>query len=319
MNYNEKIVLVGGGGGVYQIGRYLKHKRPNITTVQTAFDAGGHSGRLRDERGVLPPGDLRQAILALVDDSKQSLIRRVLSHRFSPKNGSSIDGVSLGNLLLTALIEINNGNVPAGIAQLSEIAGVPEHIKILPVSLDDANLVVTFDDGTTMQGEGLIDTRHPSDKRRIVSADLTPSAHIYVAAYKALVEANKIVFCPGDFWTSLIPNTRVKGFWEAMQEATAQTIMVTNIMTKKSETDGFEASTFASTLCNHIGRPLDVVLCNVGKIPDSVAESYAKEESFPVKTDLEIYAKKVVTGDFVSVTGGIIRHHKRVTSAIAEL
>jgi uncharacterized cofD-like protein len=147
-NIHESIVLIGGGGGVYRIAQSLKHIRPNITTIQTVFDDGGHSAQLRDERGMLPPGDLRQAILALSDDTCQPLLRQLLAFRFDHK-ASSLDGATFGNLMLTALTEIS-GNLPSAIEGMCQIFRVQG--KVLPVSLDSAHLVVALSDGTKIEG-----------------------------------------------------------------------------------------------------------------------------------------------------------------------
>lgn len=174
--FNENIVLVGGGGGVYRIARFLKNIRPNITTNQTVFDYGGHSARLRDERGVLPPGDIRQAILALSSDSIEPILRDLLAFRFSKRGDSSLNDATIGNLLLTALTEIT-GNLPAAIDAMCKLYQVQG--TVLPVSLDHAHLVVTLNDGTVLKGEGDIDKRSTDDDRVITSARLEPNARIY--------------------------------------------------------------------------------------------------------------------------------------------
>lgn len=317
MNYHEKICLVGGGGGVYRMARFLKHIRPNITTVQTMFDCGGHSAKLRDERGMLPPGDIRQAILALADDSIQPMLRELLSFRFTPKNSGSLDGATVGNILLTALTEIT-GSLPQAInamCQLYQVRG-----KVLPVSLDNAHLVVTLSDGSTLKGEGLIDTRSITDERSIISAKLEPSARIYSEAYRALIEADKIVFCPGDFWTSLVPNTLVDGFKDAMKETRAKTIMVVNIMTKKAETHNYTSATFVDKLCEHIGLDsIDVAICNSTLMPNEIQDDYKKEMAYQVTIDKTDRAKDWFIGPFTDWDCGIARHHERVVSTIAGL
>lgn len=319
-NINESIVLVGGGGGVYRIARFLKHIRPNITTIQTTFDHGGHSGTLRDERGALPPGDIRQAILALSDEEIESELRELLSYRFTPKNGSSLDSVSVGNILLTALTEIKGNVIPAIniLCRWFKVKG-----KVLPVSLNnaDAELCVSLSDGSVLKGEGLIDKRVFSDNRKITSAFLEPVAHIYSGAHDAIVSADKIVFCPGDFYTSVIPNVLVDGFKEAIRESHAKIILVVNIMNKKSETGRFTASKFAKILLKHLSRDhFDFVLCNKGTLSKKLLDSYKKEHSFPVGLDVETlkkYAHNIIADDFVDEVGGIVRHKENIASVIA--
>ncbi len=317
----ESIVLVGGGGGVYRVAKFLKYIRPNITTIQTTFDHGGHSGSLRDERGILPPGDIRQAILALSDDRIAPSLRALLSYRFVPKNGSSLDSATVGNILLTALAEINGGNMVIAINTLCEWFRVKG--KVLPVSLNNAELCVKLSNGLIVRGEGLIDKREASDDSFIVSAFLEPEAHLYSEAYSSIVDADKIVFCPGDLFTSIIPNTLVCGFKEAIKESKAKIIFVTNIMTKRSETNNFTASRFCKTLLQHIGRDFfDVVVCNNGKISDFLRDSYKKEFARMVKVDhdsLLKYTKQIIATSLVDETGGIVRHSERIASVVASL
>ncbi len=318
-NINERIVLIGGGGGVYRVARYLKHSRQNIVTIQTTFDAGGHSRKLKDERGMLPPGDIRQAILALSDDSGEQMLRQLLGFRFPSRGDSTLNGATMGNLLLTALTEIT-GSLPAAIKVMSDWYGVKG--KVLPVSLDHATLCVKFSDGSTMEGEGNIDTRPIEDERRIVEGYLKPEAHLYGEAGKEIREADKIIFCPGDLYTSIIPNTLVTGFKEALAESRGQVIYVVNIMTKKAETDGFTASKFASELLRYTGRKcFDTVICNSTPIPPALVEKYLKEKASPVEIDaaLSNYATKIVAEPLADTASGIVRHHESIARIIASL
>jgi uncharacterized cofD-like protein len=316
---NESVVLIGGGGGVYRIARFLKHIRPNITTIQTMFDHGGHSGELRDERGVLPPGDIRQAILALADEDIEADLRALLAHRFA-KNGSSLDGATVGNILLTALAEITGSTVSA-IQVLSRWFKVKG--KVLPVSLDNSELCAELNDGVVLKGENKIDLRSPKDHRTIKKVFLSEQAHLYVEAGEAIRNADKIVFCPGDLYTSLIPNALVEGFREALVESKAKLIYVVNLMTKKAETDGFTASDFSKTLLKYIGRKnFFAILCNSGKFKKDILISYAKQGAYPVDADIKadgILAERIVEDDFIDDKGGILRHSQKVASVIAGL
>ncbi len=317
---HESVVLIGGGGGVYRIARFLKRIRPNITTIQTMFDRGRHSGKLRDERGVLPPGDIRQAILALADDELESDLRELLAYRFTRKNNSSLDDATVGNILLTALTEIT-GSTMAAIAVLCRWFRVSG--KVLPISLCHADLCVELDDGTVLKGEGLIDTRSTTDTRVIARAFLEPAAHLHPLAYEAIKHADKVVFCPGDLYTSIVPNTLVNGFKEAAAESRAAFILVVNIMTKKSETDGFTAADFARIILSHVGRKaFDAVICNSAAIPQRIMKRYRAERSFPVRIDekrLGRFTKVIVAENLVDESGGVLRHHERTAALIADL
>jgi uncharacterized cofD-like protein len=319
-NIDESIVLIGGGGGVYRVARFLKHIRKNITTIQTMFDHGGHSGSLRDERGVLPPGDIRQAILALSDDEIESELRALLSHRFVQKGGSSLDSATVGNILLTALTEITGNTVSAinTLCRWFHVAG-----KVLPVSLDHSDLCVRLSDGSVMRGEGLIDKRSIKDNRSIKSAFLEPDAYLYTGAHDAIVQADKIVFCPGDLYTSVIPNVLTKGFRDAIGQSDAKLIDVVNIMTKKAETHDFSTSRFAETLLGYVGRDrFDAVICNSARIRPKIASLYRAERAFPVVMDtgrLRQYADIIIAEDVADQTNQIVRHSGRVASIIASL
>lgn len=316
----ESVVLVGGGGGVYRIAKFLKYVRGNITTVQTIFDHGGHSGELRDERGVLPPGDIRQAIVALSDEEIEGDLRALLTHRFSPHNGSSLDGATVGNILLTALTEIT-GNPVSAINVLSRWFRVKG--RVLPVSLDDCELCALLNDGSVLVGEGKIDKRSENDKRKIKKVFLSPPAEIYREVPEAIVAAHKIVFCPGDLYTSLIPCTLVRGFKEALGRSKAKLIYVTNIMTKKAETDGFKASDFAKELLRYIGQKrFDTIIVNTGEVRKNLLEEYEKQRAHPVVCDisrLKSFAKNIVPENFVDDKGEVVRHNQRVASIIARL
>ncbi len=314
---NESIVLVGGGGGVYRVARFLKHIRPNITTVQTVFDHGGHSAELRDERGVLPPGDIRQAILALADDNLEPSLRKLMSYRFGVMGNSTLNRATVGNILLTALTEIE-GNLSLAIRALSRLCSVRG--TVLPVSLDNAELCVELSDGSILKGEGKIDTRSNEDDRVIVRAYLEPTAHIFVDAYDALAKADKIVLCPGDLYTSLVPNLLVDGFAEAVKASSATLVYCANIMTKKAETNGYDIADFTRVVMEHLGVPLDAVVYNARMIDPQLAQKYAAEQSFAVPfRQPEGCATAFLPADLVDESGGIIRHHERIASIIADL
>jgi uncharacterized cofD-like protein len=317
---HEKIVLIGGGGGVYRLARFLKRVRSNITTIQTMFDHGGHSGKLRDERGALPPGDIRQAILALSDDEIGDPLRILLSHRFSKLNGSSIDDATIGNLILTALTEHYRNPIMAidAMCKIFQVKG-----RVLPVSLDHAELCARLSDESIIIGEGKIDTRSEQDERTIVSVHLSPQAHIYVGAYQAIAEADTIIFCPGDLFTSIIPNTLVSGFRQAIAESKAKLVYVVNLVTKQAETPRFTASRFVSTLLQYIGKyEFDTVIINSAEIDEVTKTRYALEHSYPVEVDiaeLKKYAKTIIIEDLVDQTSEVLRHNQRIATIIASL
>jgi uncharacterized cofD-like protein len=317
--FHESIVLVGGGGGVYRVARFLKNIRSDITTIQTVFDHGRHSGQLRDERGVLPPGDIRQAILALSDDSQEPTLRKLMSYRFSEKGESSLNNATVGNILLTALTEIE-GSLPSAINALCRLCHVRGHV--LPVSLDNSELCVELSDGAILKGEDKIDNRSIEDSRTIKRVFLEPQAHVFVGAYEALLRADKIILCPGDLYTSLLPNLLVDGFADALSGSKAKLIYVVNIMTKKAETDGFNVSDFVRVVHEHIsGREIDTVIYNSEEIDSTLIQKYEAEKSQPILMEGAVggYVRNLLPRPLVDASGGIVRHHERIASIIADL
>lgn len=321
-NIKGSIVLVGGGGGVYQVARFLKYIMPpeKITTVSSMFDHGGHSGMLRDERHILPPGDIMQAVLALSGDDVETEWKELLSHRFSQKGNSSLDNATMRNFLFTYFVEKNDGNIISAINSLRKVFKIKG--KILPVSLDDSELCVNLSDGSVLKGEGKIDGRSILDGRTIISAFLSPGAGIYGETKDAIINADKIVFCPGDFFTSIIPNTLVEGFKDALAGSKAKVVLIMNLVTKKAETPNFTASKFAQTLLSHIGRKkFDVVICNKGGISRKVSDSYKKSFSYPVKIDkaLHKFTSKIISDNLGSEVGGVLRHKEMIASIVANI
>ncbi len=321
MNSKEKIVLIGGGGGVYRLAKALRHAYPehHITTIQTVFDSGGHSGKLRDEHGILPPGDIRRAILALSDEHIEPDLRELLSYRFT-RAGAALDDASVGNILLTALVDMHGGLIPAieAMCRIFNVTGT-----VLPVSLDSAELCATLSDGSHITGEGNIDSRPFTDDRYITSVYLEPKATIYRGAYDAITHADKIVICPGDLYTSIIPNVLVDGFNRAIAERKGQLIYVMNIMTKKTETHNFKASDFAKTILSYMGcEKFDTIICNNTEILPHLRAQYTTENAEPVNIDentLSTYTDHIITADLADQNSDIVRHNAHVADLISEL
>lgn len=318
----ENIVFVGGGTGVGATARYFKKDlRFNIATIHPVTDSGSHSGELRMKRGILPPGDIRQTMYELSDEKLDPEWRSLLRLRFSEK-GSRIDKAAIGNLILAALTEKCSGDMTKAIRIISPHFGI--RAKILPVSMDDSHLFAELSDGSILKGEAAIDTRNPRDAKKIVRVWINPQVVISPEVYEVLTQAHKIVFCPGDLYTSLIPNILISGFVDAVKKSKAQLIYVVNIMTKKAETHEFAASDFARTLLDYLQVPkFDAVICNNGQIDTKIRLKYRNEDySLKVKCDshnLDKYAKIVVTSKLVDETTGTIRHNSRTAEIIAHL
>lgn len=302
LNLRDKnVVTIGGGTGPFALLSTLKRHECNVTAVVTMSDSGGSSRRLMDELGTLPVGDLRQALVAL--SRKGPLWREVFTHRFGENgahNGASktthdqlgISGHSLGNLIITALTEINHGNLLHAIEdaqQLLDTAG-----KVAPVTLAHATLCATLENGQTLEGETVIDTRGAHD-----SGLLSPIQRIHLKepapacdeALRAIRRADVIVIGPGDLYTSILPNFVVDGIAEAVRASDAQKVYICNLMTKHGETDGFRASDFVRTVSSYLGDRVDRVVAHDGVFPERLRERYALDGQHPVEPDAEALAK----------------------------
>jgi uncharacterized cofD-like protein len=315
MKKSELLVLVGGGHGVH-VAEGLKRRGYDPTMIQTVYDSGGHSGKIRREHGILALGDMRRGVLSLADDidPKTRLLRQLAEFRFED-TGTSNDGENLGNLILLALVKIYRGNVVMAVKKFSEIMGMGKG-NILPVSLDHAELCARMCNGTMIYGEENIDTRPINDDRCICFVTLKPEANLYAGAAVALARAKVVGFCPGDLYTSVIPNILTNGFRITLNgNKEAKVFCVVNIMTKKAETHGFTASRFVREILKYLGRPkMDAVICNNGPINSDVRDKYRAEEAYPVEVDYEALrecATEVIVEDVVdraSLAKGLLRH-----------
>jgi uncharacterized cofD-like protein len=295
----RKIVCIGGGTGLSTLLRGLKtYYEP--TAIVTMADSGGHSGRLRDELGVLPPGDVRACLVALADDNKAKILRDLFSYRFL--NGSH-SGTNIGNLLLAALSDIL-GDFNQAVDAAHELLGLKGYV--VPVTLEPTDLLAELKDGTILFGEKAIDLPRKNGEVGIKRIWLQPKVPANPRALQAIQEAAAIVFGPGDLYTSLLPNLYVDGVGLAIKQSKAKLIYVANIMTKHGETDNYCADDFVKVLESKIGRPIDYVLYNTEEIPSELLIQYEHEKAIPVRVKHQRdnwYGVPVLT-----TGGGLARH-----------
>lgn len=315
----RKIVTVGGGTGGFMVNSGLLQYPVQQTAIASAFDNGGSTGRLRDVHGVLPPGDLRQLLVALIDDTasrRGETLRELLTYRESDNENTLLNGHNLGNMWLGAAEKLW-GRIE-GLERVSELFEIKG--RVFPISIDDAHLVAELSDGEVVIGETLIDTRDPLDTRTIKRVYLDRPCFISRGAADALIEADVIVLGPGDHYTSLVPNLLVAGFAEAIAMSQAKLVYVANLMTKASETADFTVLSFVQDLLQYgVGRErFDAVLVNSTEPPRELAAMYwKKERAEPVilrpeeNERLAILVGQVLEGDYLS-SGGLrselIRH-----------
>jgi uncharacterized cofD-like protein len=305
----KKVVVIGGGTGSHTILTGLKKMECDLTAVVTMSDDGGSSGRLRDELGQLPPGDIRQCLLALADDNCSSgLLRKLFNYRFTA--GEGLNGHSFGNLLLSALTDIT-GSVDAAVIEASRML----HIKgaVLPVTLTNSVLKARLVNGAVIEGESSINQRVESPELPIDYIFLEPTACPYPPVLEAIERADAIVIGPGDIYTSILPNFLVTGVARAVNSSAAIKIYVCNLMTKPGESDGFKASDFLRLLCKYMDAPtpLDYLLVNNAGFPEQMRKRYLSCGQHPVELDEENcrpMAANVVKAPLTSV-GVYLRHN----------
>ncbi|MBE7703439.1 MAG: YvcK family protein [Cyanobacteria bacterium SIG28] len=286
LNKGAKIVAIGGGTGLSMLLRGIKKYTNNITAVVTVGDDGGSSGRLREDMGILPPGDIRNCIAALADDD--DLITELFQYRF--KKGEGLEGHSFGNLFLTALCAIT-GNMVKAVKESSNVLNIRG--VVLPATLDDMKLAAEFEDGTIVRGESNIPEVHKQVKRLFTEpANCTALPEVI----DAILHADLIILGPGSLYTSVIPNLLVDGIVEAIMQSTAKKIYVCNIMTQPGETDNYSVASHINALISHAkGRKIiDAVLIN-NSLPNNISEGYAKTGSYPVRLDMENIAPMDIT------------------------
>ena len=277
LNRGPKIVAIGGGTGLSTMLKGIKKLTNNITAVVTVGDDGGSSGKLREELGVLPPGDIRSCIAALADDD-EDLIPKLFQYRF--KEGEGLSGHSFGNLFITAMCAIT-GDMVNAVKESSKVLSIRG--RVLPSTLDDMRLVAEMEDGSIIKGESNIPESGKKIKRLFTEPDnCNPLADVIVA----IQDADIIILGPGSLYTSVIPNLLIKDIAKAVNDSKAKKIYVCNIMTQPGETDGFSVSDHIRTIINHAkyDKIIDAVLVNTD-LPKELIAPYLSAGSQPVIVD----------------------------------
>jgi uncharacterized cofD-like protein len=278
-----KIVVIGGGTGLSTLLRGLKTYSANITAIVTVADDGGSSGRLRQEFGVLPPGDIRNCVAALADEEK--LLTELFQYRF--KAGDGLTGHSFGNLFLTAMSDIT-GDLERAVAASSKVLAVRG--QVLPATLSDVRLWAELDDGRHIEGESSI----PKAGGKIVKIGCIPAnPPALPAAIKAIKEADYIIIGPGSLYTSIIPNLLVPDIANAIAKASVPRIYICNIMTQPGETQGYTVADHIKAIDIACGERqlFDAVLVHKKSPSEKSLMRYAQQNSHPVFLDREDVAQ----------------------------
>jgi len=270
-----RLVALGGGTGLSTLLRGLKHWSANLAAIVTVSDDGGSSGRLRRDLGILPPGDIRNCLVALAD--AEPLMTELFQYRFRDKGGQGLEGHSFGNLLIAALAGVT-GDFKLAVEETSKVLAIRG--RVLPCTLADVRLKAEMDDGSVLEGETTIaDSPKNVARLRLEPEDAPPLEE----TLGAIEQAEAIIVGPGSLYTSVLPNLLVAGVVDAIRRARAPVIYVCNVMTQPGETGGYSASRHLETLIAHLGcNPFSVCLMN-SRLPEpAVLEAYRREGAQPV-------------------------------------
>ena len=313
------IVTIGGGTGLSTLLRGLKTyvdadgpwSVAALGAIVTVTDEGGSSGVLRKEFGMLPPGDIRNCIVALAEE--EQLLSRLFSYRFD--TDSALKGHSLGNLLLTAMTDIT-GSFDMAVLAASEVLAIRG--EIYPSTLEDVRLRATLEDGTELVGEVAISGSDIGEEPRIAArhARIThlaldpPDVEPTDGALTALAAADLITIGPGSLYTSVLPNLAIRKLAEALRSARALRVYICNVMTQPNETDGYSAQDHLRAIIEHAGLVVDTMVINGRRPSETILDTYAAMNQFPVAFDLEEIRTLGVTpffGDIIA-EGNFVRH-----------
>jgi uncharacterized cofD-like protein len=304
-----KILTLGGGSGQFALLSGLRDLQGiDITAVVSMVDSGGSTGRLRDELGILPPGDILKCIVAL--SPHREVARGLLLKRFIEDR--RLKGHNAGNMLLTMLSRYA-GSFPAGIQALAEILDVRG--RILPVTIDQATLVAELTDGQRIFGEKAIDVPRGTQREKIRDVFLVPHHSESISVYPPVIDAawwaDYIIIGPGDLFTSILPGLIVPGVTESFRKSKARLLFVMNIMTKYGETHNYTGRDFVQRLEEALGREVDGILWNSNRPSEVVLDEYRRQKADCVELDRADPSwgrRRVYAADLLESSGGIVRH-----------
>ncbi|HHV95588.1 MAG TPA: YvcK family protein [Clostridiaceae bacterium] len=303
-----KIVAIGGGTGLSTMLRGLKMHTSNLTAVVTVADDGGGSGILRKDLGIIPPGDIRNCILALAET--EPVMEQLLQYRFQE---GMLKGQSFGNLFLAAMNGISSSFVEA-VKRMSDVLAVKG--KVLPVTTINVQLCAELENGEIIIGESKIGERNPNRKCRIKRVYLKPeNAKPLDEVLEAINEAEAIIMGPGSLYTSIMPNLVVPGISEAIKNSKAIKIYVCNIMTQPGETDGYTVTDHIKAIEDHtFNGIIDYCIVNTASIPQKLKEKYLEEGAQVVRIDCEKIKEldiNMIYRDLIDENNNFLRHDPR--------
>lgn len=310
-----KIVAIGGGHGLSSMLRGLKMHSRNITAIVTVADDGGGSGMLREDLGMLPPGDIRSCILSLANT--EPTLEKLLNYRFTD---GSLSGQSFGNLFLAAMNGISS-SFDEAVHKMGDVLAITG--RVLPVTNSDVHLEAEFDNGQKTLGESKIFYAKKINNCRIRQVRLVPeNPPALPESVRAIREADLIVIGPGSLYTSIIPNFLVHGISEAVASSSAPKIYVMNIMTQDGETEGYSGYDHVEALLRHAPDTIDVCIANSQQIPEDLLQPYRLEGVEPIRLErgkIEKLGIRVVEYPLVTGTRYIRHDSKLLAQAVMEV
>lgn len=312
----KKIVVIGGGTGLSILLRGLKKYLYNITAIVTVADDGGGSGVLREDLGMLPPGDIRACLIALANT--EPTMEKLLQYRFTE---GQLTGQSLGNLFIAAMNSIY-GSFELAIKEMSSVLSITG--QVLPMTLESVKLCAELENGTIIEGESIIPSESRKNGSRIKRMFINPSkSYPLDDALLAIDEADIIVLGPGSLYTSIIPNLLVNDMEDRIFRARAPKVYICNVMTQPGETDGFGVLEHVQGIINHSREDLlDYVIVNTEGIPLDVLNKYNKDNATQVMPEpedrwiLEEYGIRLIKENLIDIKHDYIRHDNIAVSKI---
>ncbi|MDE7041536.1 MAG: YvcK family protein [Oscillospiraceae bacterium] len=308
-----KIAAIGGGTGLSTMLRGLKRHTNNLTAIVTVADDGGGSGVLRQELGMLPPGDVRNCLEALAN--VEPLMGELLHYRFTE---GSLKGQSFGNLFLAALNGISGGSFDQAVSRMSQVLAITG--RVIPVTTSNVQLEAEFENGAKVLGESKIFYCKKREDCRIHQVRLLPEhPPALEAALEAIREADMILLGPGSLYTSIIPNLLVDGVAQAIAGSSALKVYIANVMTQEGETEGYTNADHIRAIFQHsLPELFHLCLVNSSVIPPEVLERYAQEGAEPLRYDKAKCAElgvELVSRPVSMVRDGYVRHDPELLAA----
>lgn len=292
----KKVVTIGGGTGSLVLLSGLKKYDIDLSAIVSMADDGGSTGILRDELGVLPPGDVRQCLVALSESPQ--IMRDLLNYRFEE---GGLKGHSFGNLFLSALEKIS-GSFSKGVVEAMKILDTQG--QVIPITNDKAHLCMKLANGKVLEGEHEIYTSTINAK--VEKIFYKPEIKVNKDAVRAILEADAVVIGPGNFYATLLPNLIIKGISQAIEKSKAKVVYNCNLTNKKGQTEGFKADDYINAVEKYIGGGrIDYVIINNKKPPQKIIEKYEKQEGKNILIEFDFARKekrsyKIIQSDLSS-------------------